>query len=100
MSLLELENIALKKEIELLKQQIVVLEDKVASHITSRNQAQRTYYKKHTDVAQQRTRVYLDNLKESDPERLKAYRHQAYINRKAKLQAQTNAQKEQTDKKE
>jgi hypothetical protein len=29
-------------------------------------------------------------LKESDPERLKAYRHQAYINRKAKLQAQTD----------
>lgn len=100
MSVLELENIALKQEIELLKQQIVVLEDKVASHITSRNQAQRMYYKKHTDVAQQRTRVYLDNLKESDPERLKAYRHQAYINRKAKLQAQSDAQKEQTDKKE
>ena len=100
MSVLELENISLKQEIELLKQQIVVLEDKVASHITARNEAQRTYYKKHTDVAQQRTRVYLDNLKESDPERLKVYRHQAYINRKAKLQAQTNAQKEQTDKKE
>jgi hypothetical protein len=33
MSVLELENISLKKEIELLKQQIVVLEDKVAQNI-------------------------------------------------------------------
>ena len=92
MSLLELENIALKQEIKLLKQQIVELEDKVASHITSRNQIKRTYYKKHTNVAQQRTRIYFDKLKESDIERLKAY-----INRKTKLQAQDNAQKEQKE---
>jgi hypothetical protein len=96
MSELELENKELKEEIEQLRQQVKMLEEKVASHITSRNQAQRTYYKKHTDVAQQRTRSYLDNLKETDPERLKEYRHTAYINRKARLQRQ----KEETDKKE
>ena len=95
MSELERENKAIKEEIEQLRQQVKMLEEKVDSHITSRNQAQRTYYKKHTDVAQQRTRTYLDNLKETDPERLKEYRHTAYINRKARLQAQ----KEETDKK-
>ena len=96
MSALELENKALKEEIEQLRQQVKMLEEKIDSHITSRNQAQRTYYKKHTDVAQQRTRTYLDNLKETDPERLAAYRHQAYLNRKARLQAQ----KEESNKKE
>lgn len=81
MSELELENKELKEEIEHLRQQVKTLEEKVSSHIISRNQAQRTYYKKHTDVAQQRTRTYLDNLKETDPERLKEYRHTAYARR-------------------
>ncbi len=85
---LEVENKALKEEILELKQKVMMLEEKLDSQVVSRNKAQRVYYKNHTEVAQQRTKKYLDNLKENEPERLKAYRHQAYLNRKEKLKNQ------------
>ena len=88
MTELEVENESLKKEISELKQKVMMLEDKLDIHVLSRNKAQRVYYKNHTEIAQQRTRKYLDDLKENDPERLKAYRHQAYLNRKEKLKKQ------------
>ena len=87
----------LKEENEQLRQQVKILEEKVASFVTARNQAQRTYYKKHTELAQQRTKTYLDKLKETDPERLAAYRHQAYVNRKEKMQAQKEKEKEKEE---
>ena len=78
----------LKEENEQLRQQVKILEEKVASFVTARNQAQRTYYKKHTELAQQRTKTYLDKLKETDPER------------KEKMQAQKEKEKETEKEKE
>jgi hypothetical protein len=38
----------------------------------------------------EKAKVYLGKLKDTNPEKLKEYRHTAYLNRKAKLQEQKN----------
>jgi len=91
---LEVENKLLKEEINELKNKVIMLEGKLNEYVLCRNKAQRVYYKNHTEIAQQRTKKYLDDLKENEPERLKAYRHQAYLNRKEKLKNQNQNQTE------
>jgi len=51
------------------------------------------YYEKNKDIVKEKGKTYLQKLKEENPEKLKEYRHTAYLNRKAKLQNQTEKQK-------
>ena len=51
------------------------------------------YYEKNKDIVKEKGKSYLQKLKEENPEKLKEYRHTAYLNRKAKLQNQTEKQK-------
>jgi len=51
------------------------------------------YYEKNKDIVKEKGKTYLQKLKEENPEKLKEYRHTAYLNRKAKLQNQPEKQK-------
>jgi len=93
MSELEVENKVLKEKIETLEQRIKELEEKNASYVDRQNKAQRKYVEANPEITKERKLAYHYKLKETDPERLKAYRHQAYLNRKARLQAEKEEQK-------
>ena len=96
MSSLELENQSLKLKIQELETVIKGWEDKFASYTEAQHKAQRKYVEANPELTRQRKLAYQKKLSETDPERLAAYRHTAYMNRKARLQAQ----KEESNKKE
>ena len=73
----------LKHEIEELKNKNNELEEKLKLYTNpTRN---KKYYQKNSDIVKEKAKNYMKNLKESNPEKLKEWRHQAYLNRKAKL---------------
>ena len=43
------------------------------------------YYEKNSDIVKEKAKNYMEKIKETNPEKLKEWRHQAYLNRKAKL---------------
>ena len=45
------------------------------------------YYEKNSDIVKEKAKNYIEKIKETNPEKLKEWRHQAYLNRKAKLKA-------------
>jgi len=96
MSSFELENQSLKLKIQELEVVIKGWEDKFASYTEAQHKAQRKYVEANPELTRQRKLAYQKKLSETDPERLAAYRHTAYMNRKARLQAQ----KEESNKKE
>ena len=73
----------LKYEIEELKNKNIELEEKLKSYTNpTRN---KKYYEKNSDVVKENAKNYIEKIKETNPEKLKEWRHQAYLNRKAKL---------------
>jgi hypothetical protein len=82
------ENNKLKLEIEELKNRNTELEEKLKSYTNpARN---KIYYEKHSDVFKENAKNYMEKIKETNPEKLKEWRHQAYLNRKTKLKEQHN----------
>ena len=80
------ENNKLKLEIEELKNRNNELEEKLKSYTNpTRN---KKYYEKHSDIYKEKAKSYMEKIKEVNPEKLKEWRHQAYLNRKVKLKAQ------------
>jgi cell division septum initiation protein DivIVA len=84
----------LRKENEALKQQNKELQERLSAYTNS--DSHKRYYESHSTEVKEKAKVYLGKLKESNPEKLKEYRHTAYLNRKAKLQEQKN--KEENEK--
>jgi len=78
----------LRKENDSLKQQVKELQEQL--HVYTKSY--KKYYEEHTQEVKEKAKVYLGKLKESNPEKLKEYRHTAYLNRKAKLQSQKEKQ--------
>jgi FtsZ-binding cell division protein ZapB len=79
---MEIVNI-LKEEIEALKIKNAELEEKLKSYTNpTRN---KKYYEKNSDIVKEKAKGYMEKIKETNPEKLKEWRHQAYLNRKAKL---------------
>ena len=77
------ENNKLKLEIEELKNRNTELEEKLKSYTNpTRN---KIYYDKHSDVFKEKAKNYMEKIKETNPEKLKEWRHTAYLNRKEKL---------------
>jgi hypothetical protein len=73
----------LKNEIQELKNRNIELEEKLKLYTNpSRN---KKYYEKNSDVVKEKAKNYMEKIKETNPEKLKEWRHQAYLNRKAKL---------------
>jgi len=75
----------LKLEIEELKNKNNELEEKLKSYTNpTRN---KKYYEKNSDIVKEKAKNYMEKIKETNPEKLKEWRHTAYLNRKAKLKA-------------
>jgi hypothetical protein len=59
------------------------LEEKLKSYTNP--ERHKRYYEKNSDIVKEKARNYMEKIKETNPEKLKEWRHQAYLNRKAKL---------------
>jgi hypothetical protein len=71
-------------ENELLKKKNIELEEKLRSYTnTERN---KRYYEKNSEKVKEKAKNYMEKMKTENPEKLKEWRHTAYINRKAKLE--------------
>ena len=90
MSELEVENKALKEKIETLEQRVKELEEKNASYVDRQNKAQRKYVEANPEITKERKLAYHYKLKETDPERLKAYRHHT-IGNKGRVQVRNQS---------
>ena len=84
----------LRKENEALKQHNKELQERLSAYTNS--DSHKRYYESHSTEVKEKAKVYLGKLKDTNPEKLKEYRHTAYLNRKAKLQEQKN--KEENEK--
>jgi FtsZ-binding cell division protein ZapB len=73
----------LKHEIHELKNKNIELEEKLKSYTNPHRN--KRYYEKNSDVVKENAKNYIEKIKETNPEKLKEWRHQAYLNRKAKL---------------
>jgi hypothetical protein len=71
-------------ENELLKKKNIELEEKLRSYTnTERN---KRYYEKNSEKVKEKAKNYMEKIKTENPEKLKEWRHTAYMNRKAKLE--------------
>ena len=71
-------------ENELLKKKNVELEEKLKTYTnTERN---KKYYEKNSEKVKVKAKTYMEKMKTENPEKLKEWRHTAYINRKNKLE--------------
>jgi len=78
----------LKIEIENLKLKNKELEDKLKSYTNpTRN---KKYYEKNSNIVKEKAKNYMEKIKETNPEKLKIWRHNAYLKRKEKLKEQNN----------
>jgi len=70
-------------ENELLKKKNIELEEKLRSYTnTERN---KRYYEKNNEKVKEKAKNYMERMKTENPEKLKEWRHTAYMNRKNKL---------------
>jgi cell division protein FtsB len=76
----------LKEENEELKKKNNELEEKLKSY--TNNHRHKKYYDNNTEIVKERAKNYMEKIKETNPDKLKEWRHTAYLNRKAKLQTQ------------
>jgi long-subunit acyl-CoA synthetase (AMP-forming) len=70
-------------ENELLKNKVNELEERIKKYTNS--DAHKKYYEEHKDEVKKQGKAYLEKLKQENPDKLKEYRHTAYLNRKNKL---------------
>ena len=76
----------LKEENEELKKRIYELEERLK--VYTNNNSHKKYYEKNNDIIKEKARNYMNKIKETNPDKLKEWRHNAYMKRKAKLQQQ------------
>ena len=75
-------NNLLIEENEKLKLQIDELNEKLKNYTNS--QGHKKYYEKNKNIVMEKSKSYLQKLKEENPDKLKEYRKTAYLNRKNK----------------
>lgn len=76
----------MKQEIEELKKKNEELENKLKTY--TNNHRHKKYYDSNTEKVKQRAKTYMEKIKETNPEKLKEWRHTAYLKRKEKLKEQ------------
>lgn len=72
----------LQNEITTLQQQVNTLKSRLAKY--TNNERHKKYYENNKDKVKQNAKLYIERLKEENPEKLKDYRKRAYMNRKQK----------------
>jgi len=78
------QNKLLMEENETLKLEITELNEKLKKYTNS--QGHKKYYEKNKNIVMEKSKSYLQKLKEENPNKLKEYRKTAYLNRKNKKQ--------------
>jgi hypothetical protein len=71
-------------ENELLKKKNIELEEKLKTYTNT--ERHKKYYEKNSEKVKEKAKTYMERMKTENPEKLKEWRHTAYINRKAKLE--------------
>lgn len=79
----KINNNDLIKEIEELKLKNKELEEKLKTYTNS--DRHKKYYENHAEIVKEKAKKYMDKIKETNPEKLKEWRHNAYLKRKEKL---------------
>ena len=74
----------MQAEIATLKQTIVALQTQLEKY--TNNERHKNDYEKNTEQVKETAKKYLNNLKEANPDKLKEYRHRAYIKRNEQQQ--------------
>ena len=75
----------LKLEIEELKTKNNKLEEKLKCYTNP--ERNKKYYEQNSNIVKEKAKNYMEKIKETNPGKLKEWRHQAYLNRKIKLKA-------------
>ena len=75
----------LKLEIEELKTKNNKLEEKLKCYTNP--ERNKKYYEQNSNIVKEKAKNYMEKIKETNPYKLKEWRHNAYLNRKAKLKA-------------
>ena len=73
----------LKLEIEELKKKNNELEEKLKNY--TNNHRHKKYYENNSEVIKEKSKIYMEKIKETNPEKLKEWRHSAYVKRKQKV---------------
>lgn len=71
------------EKIALLQQEINTLKLQLEKY--TNNERHRKYYEKNKERVKENAKQYLNKLKEENPDKLKEYRHRAYLKRKEKI---------------
>jgi len=69
-----------KKEVAILRETVSTLQNQLEKY--TNNERHKRYYEKNKEKVKQNAKQYLDNLKVQNPDKLKEYRHRAYLKRK------------------
>jgi hypothetical protein len=85
----------LKQKIEKMEKYITELEDHLKKYTNSTRHLK--YYENNKDVVKERTKNYVDKLKTENPEKLKEWRHNAYLKRKEKLKQKKENKEDKKD---
>lgn len=72
----------LNDEIQSLRLQVNTLKTRLAKY--TNNERHKKYYENNKDKVKQNAKLYIERLKEENPEKLKEYRKRAYMNKKQK----------------
>jgi cell division septum initiation protein DivIVA len=78
----------LKTEIEKIKDENKELTERLKKYTNSMRQLK--YYNNNKEIVKEKAKSYIKKITEENPEKIKEWRHTAYLNRKAKLQQQNN----------
>jgi cell division septum initiation protein DivIVA len=81
---------ALLKENAELKQHIIELEERVKKYTNS--ESHKRYYEKNKQQVKEKANGYLKKLAEENPDKLREYRHKAYLKQKEKRESQSSSE--------
>jgi len=76
------------EKISQLQQEIQALKTQLEKY--TNNERHRKYYEKNKDRVKEQAKQYLNKLREENPDKLKEYRHRAYLKRKEKAGGNEN----------
>ena len=77
------------EKIAALQQEIQALKTQLEKY--TNNERHRKYYEKNKERVKENAKQYLNKLKEENPDKLKEYRHRAYLKRKEKMNTEETA---------
>jgi hypothetical protein len=80
------------KENEELKNKNKELEERLKTYTNT--DRHKKYYENHAEIVKEKAKKYMDKIKETNPEKLKEWHHNAYLKRKEKLKQKEEEKKD------